>query len=365
MVRGRAGILTISSLLASQACGRIGYEPTPGAAIDAAPAFADASQDWWDEAWLGRTELRVDNSGIDEDLINFPLLLHLTPAVFDYAQARADGGDIRFVAGDGVTELAHEIESFVSGGDSFIWVKVPLVAANSDQTRLWLYFSNATPAAAPPAEEVWADFHAVYHLSDASSDSTGNHPGNPGDGDPTQVPTNAVGQIGKAQDFDGVDDIITVSPSDSFNFTQPGLTMGAWVELDDLRPDWNNFLGINGYGSGYRMGIHGVDGRSGFQCPGETHTMNSPTLVIPPGWHYIVATWDGEFMRHYFDGVEDSVPLEKTNGIVPGTSPFFIGIAQYPFRGAIDEVRVANIARSDAWLRASYRSMKGEMLIFD
>jgi biopolymer transport protein ExbB len=348
----------------STACGRIGYDPAAELPdIDAAP-FADASSAWWDDAWLGRSRLRLDNRGVNEELLSFPLLVPLRPANFDYSQALADGSDLRFVAGDGITELAHEVERFVPGGDSAIWVSVPRVLADSDQTTVWMYFGNATPGVPRASTEVWKDFHVVYHMSDATTDSTGKYPGVPGDGVAMQVPGTGSGQMGGAQDFDGVDDIITVA-GDSFNFTQPGLTMGAWVHLDNLRPDWNNFLGISGFNTGYRMGIHGVNGQSGFQCPGLTHTMNSANLVLPTGWHYIVATWDGEFMRHYFDGVLDVVPLAKTDGIVPSTSDFHIGLAQFPFRGLIDEVRVANIGRSADWIAASFRSMNGTMVIFE
>jgi hypothetical protein len=356
-VRSYAGSILAIAVAFSTAlsCGRIGYDPVA----------ADRSDDWWNDAWVGRIELGLDNLGINEDLVNFPVLVRLDSVVFDYSKAEADGSDIRFVSADGKTELAHEIESFAPGGESYIWVSVPKVLADSDEGSIWLYFGNASPGSARRSSEVWQDFHAVYHLSDAVTDSAGGHSGAPGDGEPIQIPAAAAGHIAGAQEFDGIDDIITVNPGESFTFTKDELTAGAWVETGNLRLDWNNFLGIGGYNAGYRMGINGMDGQSGFQCPGATHTMNSMGLeVVPPGWHYIVSTWDGELMRHYFDGVLDVVPLSKTDSIVPSTGPFIIGLAEFPYRGRIDELRVANRVRSVEWIRASIRSMNGAIVIY-
>ena len=345
--------MTIGSL----ACGRIGF--------DATAEEADASIGWWDQGWQSRVSLRLDNQGVTEELLNFPVLVHLYSEVFNYAQAQADGSDLRFVLDDDMTELAHEIEAFVPGGDSYIWVNVPRILANSDQTTIWMYFSNQTPGASRPASEVWQDFHAVYHLSDPANESTDRYPGNPGAGNQPQVPVTAIGQIAGGQEFDGIDDVVTVTPSDSFNFTQSRITIEAWVELSNLRADWNNFVGISGYTKGYRMGIHGVNGRSGFQCPGETHTVNSANKPVPPGWHYFVGTWDGQFMRHYVDAALDVVPLARTGAIVESDQPLKIGNAGYPFRGIVDEVRISNVYRSEQWIVASFRSMTDTMVTFE
>ena len=60
------------------------------------------------------------------------------------AQARADGFDIVFTAGDGVTRLDHFLESWNSGTTELrAWVLVPGLTAGAD-TELFVYYGNAT-----------------------------------------------------------------------------------------------------------------------------------------------------------------------------------------------------------------------------
>jgi len=66
-------------------------------------------------------KLSFVNSGQNEDLLDFPVLVVLNPTKIDYSAFKTDGSDIRFVdAGDGPTMLSHEVEIWISGGTSYI-----------------------------------------------------------------------------------------------------------------------------------------------------------------------------------------------------------------------------------------------------
>jgi len=60
-----------------------------------------ANRSWIDSAWLYRKKIVFNNSSQSENLINFPALVKLTSANFDFNKAQASGQDIRFSDSDG------------------------------------------------------------------------------------------------------------------------------------------------------------------------------------------------------------------------------------------------------------------------
>ncbi len=73
---------------------------------------------------------------------DFPLLVQLNEEFFDFAQAKADGRDIRFStpAGD---ILKYQIEEWnAANGHAFIWVRLPIIRGNARQ-EMKLYWGKA------------------------------------------------------------------------------------------------------------------------------------------------------------------------------------------------------------------------------
>ena len=71
------------------------------------------------------------------------MLVSITDANLQTA-AKADGSDIVFTAGDGVTKVSHEIESYNSAtGQLTAWVNVPAVSPSAD-TVIYLYYGNSS-----------------------------------------------------------------------------------------------------------------------------------------------------------------------------------------------------------------------------
>lgn len=116
----------------------------------AAISLSTPAHAWWNKEWTQRTPLTVDTStAVSEPVGSTPVLVRLHVNNFDFASAREDGGDLRFVAADDQTELPYQVEKYDSLiGEAFVWVRVPAVAPGA-QTKLWLYHGN--PIAAPPA----------------------------------------------------------------------------------------------------------------------------------------------------------------------------------------------------------------------
>jgi hypothetical protein len=114
------------------------------------------------------------------------------------------------------------------------------------------------------------------------------------------------------------------------------------------------------WANGYNLIIEG--GKAVFAI---TDTMNnkqatSTTTILNTGWHYLVGTFDGSFVKIYVDGVmENSVSISGTT--MSGSSDVFIGANNFGGSGAgtIEEVRIFNRALSASEIQTYYQQSQG------
>ena len=147
---------------------------------------------WHNENYDKRMQLTIDNSKINEDLINFPVLIHLSDSsgitsvdvtsVFDELTTSGTGKKIAVYTTSGTQDVQcyTEIENWVttSGNEeSWLWVKVPTISSGV-AAHLYLYYdkdvsdntSYIGDTGETPARNVWDNnFKAVYHLGEDPS----------------------------------------------------------------------------------------------------------------------------------------------------------------------------------------------------
>lgn len=90
----------------------------------------------WNDAWNERTQVILDTSpagvgtkGTVNQLV-VPVRLHT--GNFEFAKAKPDGSDLRFIAADDKTELAHQIEYFDAANElAVVWVALPALLPNA------------------------------------------------------------------------------------------------------------------------------------------------------------------------------------------------------------------------------------------
>lgn len=106
------------------------------------------------EEWAYYRAITVDNTGGSAHT-DWPVLVTLSSANFDFANADADGLDLQFRANDGTTVLDFWRESYDSGAETAtLWVKVPSVPAD-DTTTVRLYYGNGAATDTSDAEAVF------------------------------------------------------------------------------------------------------------------------------------------------------------------------------------------------------------------
>ena len=343
--------------------------------------YADTT---WLDGWSYRRELTVDHTLIDADLTDFPVLVKLNSASFDFTKAQNDGEDVRFTSSDGTTLLKYEIERWDHMAEQAgLWVKLPSVSSASD-TDFYLYYGNSTVSDAQDPANVWdGSFMMVQHLEETSgahNDSTSNKNNSTIVNVTTQG--SAAGKIGGADEFvRASSNYVTIGDSQSINLTT--YTLELWFNADDASVATQSLLGRGEDWTNdkaqYVIEIDDAQNPDRVQLWYEEaddadHYFPSTTSISSGTWYYVAASRDQSTGRVivYLQGNSERDVVDATTPW-SGPTPLEIGcrrndggtpVRQDYFDGIIDEVRISNTPRTAAWIKASYHSEDDSLLAY-
>jgi glucose/arabinose dehydrogenase len=315
---------------------------------------------WWNPAWTKRRWIFLNTIGINETLSQIPILVRLDADRIDYSAAGANGASLRFIAADGVTVLPHEIESWNPQGNSYVWVKVPNIVANSHTGHLWMYYGNIAASAAEDAAAVWSqNYSGVWHLNTNGNDAT--LPQNPG------APNNVAyttGHTGQAAQLNGTNSSISVAHDNALS-PSTEYTLEAWIKINSATEDRENIIVYKKANNADNTGFSLIYNPS---LNRFTVTANAATPLIADnigldtGWHSVAVTVNGNTAILYVDGT----PRAQSNTFDPTQSNsetlYFGSNGSAYFSGTLDEIRISSIARSSAWLAAQQRAANDTLL---
>jgi hypothetical protein len=175
---------------------------------------------------------------------------------------------------------------------------------------------------------------------------------------------------GNALRFNGTSDHVTLPLINISGGT--GLTVEAWVNIASIDSSYQNVFrqsGGNDSSSGdpnWLLEFQNVESPSlafGVYTTNGFTEMGVPIVsdTFPGKWHHIAGTYDGAFMRLYIDGnLVDS--LSYTGAVVYTGTQNSIGSNANSiefYQGQIDEVRLWDVARTQAQIRQSMFSAIG------
>lgn len=163
--------------------------------------------------------------------------------------------------------------------------------------------------------------------------------------------------------FDGTDDRVNAGSSAVFDITD-ALTLEAWVKVDPTQPA--NFPRIIDKFSITEQEGYNLIVNSGhlfmeiFDLGGYSYSVYGSS-IDDGTWHHVAGTFSGVEMRLYLDGVLDDSWTFGLAAIQTGSNELGIGNNYdgqnwLPLVGSIDEVRVWNIARTEAQILACMNS---------
>ena len=154
--------------------------------------------------------------------------------------------------------------------------------------------------------------------------------------------------LGSALDFDGSNDLVQVPSDPSLDITDE-VTLAAWVNVRSFE-NWEGVITKGQSKTGYGLNVWGdrtirLTANWGSPAGGVgIGAWNSTLTLTPNTWHHIAATYDGQTIRFYVDGVEDSRKPSPTLRFGVVDEPLTVG-GDLPGQdeyldGAISEVRV-------------------------
>ena len=338
-------------------------------------------------------------------LTNFPALIVLSEgtAGFSYGDMHSTNADLRFAYGDG-TELSYEIDQWKPASQSFVWVKLPLLASNTVITCFWSqagitipsysldgstwsegfvsvhhFGTNAYPALAPDYynDDVWV-------LDSVANNGGGDHGywgytyGN-GPGGYMDLTDWMPGKIGQCLAFntDGGElgagtEYILLEKKDGYQTFANGITMSLWVKIAAYDAGgWTPFMDLHDIASGGNNNIWWGATGSPWSSEVDFYNGTGDTLsYFYDNGAYAIGQWAYVTYTVTKDAPDNCVGNTYMNGEPSAAFPginmpsevvrdecWFAsdGWGEWLY-GSMDELQVSAVVRSPEWVWASYRN---------
>ena len=184
------------------------------------------------------------------------------------------------------------------------------------------------------------------------------------------------GKSGSAMTFDGVNDHVNVTNSNSINFgASTDFTLSAWIKRDSKTGQSENIILFKGTAEGntkgyYISGRGAGDDRLRFGISNDTGgfaannvQFDGNTQVAMGEWHHITVTADRDGNATiYIDGIKESTRNISTVGNIDISSKNLVIGAVNPgtwrFDGTIDDVKIWNRVLSDTEINLSMNGLE-------
>ena len=284
----------------------------------------------------------------------------------------------------------------LQAGEVIYHVKVPSVASGAD-TDIYYYYDNdhadnTTYIGAintTAGGHVWdSNFKAVYHMVDATTstvvDSTSNNYDLTKKG--ANEPIEAIGKVGQGQDFDKTDDylrngttldystmthefITKITRADMNDYTavlldKADLTVGTnygyyiWFADSDANP--------NKLGALWERGSNG--GVKTISCTMDSFFNSDNPICVAITFDASVEA-ASEFFRNGAKQVLTATDWDPVGSHTASTIALAIGSrsvtnSSYVLDGTMDEIRISDSVRTDAWIKATYNSLWDSLLTY-
>ena len=307
--------------------------------------------------------ITIDHTQVPSDLTNFPVLVSISS---DSDLVGYSSEDIAFFdgTGAGATQLNHEIELFNSStGQLIAWVNVTSVSSSSD-TVFYMFYGDSDGSSEENPTGVWdSHYLAVWHMNDASGgakDSTSyNHDATEG----TSPTYQASGKIGYGIDFEmDNSEYLVVSNSTDLDGLS-GITIECWVDIESTssRSFIFGHAGTTYSDDPYYLRYDHSAGAYNFIMEtdiGGDDTQVASVTSDTTGFKYLCGRWQQDgYLNMFVGGVDDSDSSSNLTSMTNPDNSKYIGRRGTSYcDGIIDELRISDIKRSDAWIDATYNN---------
>ncbi len=332
--------------------------------------------------WKYSKAIKMDTTpagaGITGAVANYPVAVILNATNFDFAQAKAQGEDLRFGKTDG-TPIPYSVEHFDAGAKTAaIWVKIDSIKGNDNAQSFNMYWGNPAAGDASDSTKVFASADgvmAVYHLNEDGNNDPGGYK------DASDDPINGTGvamakgslvdaRIGKGTlllnakaDFKGqwikVEEMKAVT---GFSATDHPITASIWV-FANTYPAQSR---IGNYETPFSKGDRSWTIQRDYQGRWESCTKApSDSCAIGPRaepkvWVHLAIMQNKSRLSFFLNGKQVA-----SSGSTGTASPHALGIGQQSqynekrhWDGIVDEARVFSTEKGADWIKLDFESQK-------
>lgn len=314
-------------------------------AAAATVAFASPAHAWWEADYSYRTKINLNTqaAGVTGEIARAPVLIRLHSGNFSFKDVKADGSDLRFVAGDDRTPLKFHIEKWSPKEEqALVWVDVQGLQPGQ-ASAIYAYYGNKD---AKPGQDIagtyGADYRLVYHFNDegAPRDATAN--GNNAQGGETR---SAGGLIGSSLVLDGTAPVTLPASA----FANGPLSISFWVKA-------------KGDGTIFALpGSVSLVAQGGQLFIDQGGTRSAGAALGADAWANVALVNDGAKSVLYINGQPAG---EVTGALAAATGAAQLGAG---FAGEVDEFRVAGVALPQAafQLAAGSEGQSSKLVVAD
>jgi biopolymer transport protein ExbB len=291
--------------------------------------LAQPANAWWNGDWSFRMKITADagakGANLTDPIGRTQVLIRLHSGNFNFATAKDDGSDLRFVAADDRTPLHYHIERFDGLVDQvgLIWVDVPDLAPGV-VTPIYMYWGNKNAGSAGDSRSTYdADQLVIYHFSEDNGlpkDATGY-----GNSALTAGKHDTGALIGYGARLDGSAPIrLPQSPSLAVTAGQ-ALTWSLWIHPDAGA----NTAILYSYRDGPNALTIGLDQGVAYaqiDTPDGPKRTSPGTAIAGDGWHLVTVTATADHLTVYLDGqaggdVAAALPALAGQAVLGGALP--------------------------------------------
>jgi hypothetical protein len=274
---------------------------------------------------------------------DFPVLVRLDKDWFRFAEAQANGEDIRFATEAGMP-LAYQIDEWdAAAGTASIWIRVPVIHGNARQEiKMFWGKADARNASSGPAVFNRSNgYLSVWHMSDPVRDDAGTVESK------DQGTASSGGMISGSRHFAGGKGIDCGGRIRTYPFASSPHTSEAWVKADRFNAT------ILSWGKRDVISLRVTPTPAHFAVETGQARTHATGTAPKSQWVHVAYTYDGQNGRIYVNGQPDVPSPAPEPSAMEVLTPVRMQIGA-GFLGDLDEVRISNLARSADWLKLQY-----------
>ena len=341
------------------------------AALLAAPArpAEDLAQ------WAHSADLFFDTSpngaNVAANVRDFPVLIRLRAANFNFSQAMKQGQDLRFAKADG-KQMAYEIERWDSAGKAAdVWVRVDTVPGAYQGLFAHMYWGKAGSVNHSDGNAVFnpaIGFEDVWHMTATGTAQRPNSVGGKFAATPFRYDTekSKEGAVGMCDSLDGVTDGDYLQIGDGYTQFASAMTISIWA-YPTKNTVWARMIDL-GNGAGLdNIYLARRDNSQDLSFSLWASGLKQAELIAsgalyPNQWGLYTVTVSGKNAKIYRNGTlvaSDVFPVAVSN---LRRAYNYIGRSNWSgdeyFAGKLDEIQLHDVARSADWIKLAYSNQK-------